>query len=144
MLELKSNNPNGYIMIEHTAKLENLEGFVEEVGRQAADAGLSAAEITRMELCVEEVVVNIINYAYTENEGSLRMNCSKDSAEFVITIEDKGIPFNMLEKEDPNVDAPADEREIGGLGVFLVKELMDEVIYSRENGVNTLVLKKHL
>lgn len=131
-------------MIEHPAKLENLAEFVEEVGAQAVDAGFSMAEATRMELCVEEVVVNIINYAYPKNEGLIRMRCSKEPAEFVITIEDEGIPFNMLEKEDPDLDATADEREIGGLGVFLVKELMDEVIYNRDNGVNTLVLKKYL
>ena len=131
-------------MIEHTAKLKYLAEFVEEVNRRATEAGLSMAEVTRMELCIEEVVVNIINYAYPEEEGSLRMNCSKEQTDFVITIEDEGIQFNMLEKEDPDVDAAADDREIGGLGVFLVKELMDEVIYTRENGVNTLVLKKHL
>ena len=131
-------------MIEHAAKMEHLAEFVEEVNRRATEAGLSMTEITRLELCVEEVVVNIINYAYPEDEGSLRMNCSKEQTNFVITIQDEGIRFNMLEKEAPDVDAVADDREIGGLGVFLVKELMDEVIYSRKNGINTLVLKKHL
>jgi anti-sigma regulatory factor (Ser/Thr protein kinase) len=131
-------------MIEYSAELNNFPKFVDEARRAAVAAGLSKAEITRIELCVEEVVVNIINYAYQESGGALRMSCSSDKSNFIITIEDDGVPFDMLQKEDPDINASAEERQIGGLGVFLVKELMDEVVYSRKNNKNVLVLKKKL
>jgi sigma-B regulation protein RsbU (phosphoserine phosphatase) len=131
-------------MIEHPAELDNLTKFVDEARRAALAAGLSATEVTRIELCVEEVAVNIINYAYQKSGGVLRMSCSNDKFNLTITIEDDGVPFDMLQKEDPDIDAPAEDRPIGGLGVFLVKELMDEVVYTRENKKNVLVLKKNL
>lgn len=129
-------------MIKRPAKLEYLSFFVEEAGRLAEEAGLPPSEIGRIELCVEEVVVNIMNYAFPDGVGSLRMECACDKDVFTVTVWDKGIPFDMSQREDPDITSNAEDRAVGGLGVFLVKELMDEVVYKRENGTNILTLKK--
>ena len=132
-------------MIEYPAKLENLEFFIKEAKSVSMTAGLSPSEVGRVELCVEEVVVNIINYAYPEGEeGFVRMECSNERDAVIIKIEDAGIAFDMSQKEDPDISSDAEDRAIGGLGVFLVKELMDEVIYSREENLNVLVLRKNI
>ncbi|NOY74801.1 MAG: ATP-binding protein [Kiritimatiellaeota bacterium] len=131
-------------MMEHSAKLENLHYFVEEAGKLALEAGLSPTEATRVELCVEEVVVNIVNYAYPDETGVVRMECSSDDEKFIVTISDEGVSFDMSLQTPPDITSSAAERGIGGLGIFLVKELMDEVEYRRENDTNILVLGKKL
>ena len=69
---------------------------------------------------------------------------SGESAGVSIQITDSGIPFNPLEKEDPDVDAPVSERQIGGLGIFLVKKVMDTISYRREGDLNVIYLEKNL
>lgn len=96
-------------------------------------------------LVLEELIVNVSNYAYgVDGDGPLRITLDRTSSRLTITLEDEGIPFNPLEHEDPDITQSIAERPIGGLGILLVKQMMDEVSYVYEHGCNRLVVVKHL
>ena len=100
----------------------------------------------KIHLSVEEAVENVVDYAYEGGMGWLEAGTELDTSGLTLTIliKDAGTPFNPLEKEDPDITASAEERKIGGLGIFLCKQMMDEVSYRYENGCNILTMKKHL
>lgn len=100
----------------------------------------------KIHLSVEEAVENVVDYAYEGGMGWLEAGTELDTSGLTLTIliKDAGVPFNPLEKEDPDITASAEERKIGGLGIFLCKQMMDEVSYRYENGCNILTMKKHL
>lgn len=96
-------------------------------------------------LVIEEIVVNVVNYAYPKDvEGWLDVDISSKDGDICITFTDGGTPFNPLAKEDPDTTLPLDQRPIGGLGILLVKKMMDHVAYNYEEGRNILTLTKHL
>ncbi len=128
------------------AKTENLPeviGFVEET-LEKFDCPMK----TQTAICVaiEEIFVNIANYAYPENEGDMTLGIEFDESirELKFYITDKGIPFDPLNKADPDVTLSADEREVGGLGIFIAKKTMDSLVYSYENGENVLTMAKKI
>ena len=135
--------------IEIEAKVENLTqvlSFVDEVLEQM---GCSMKEQMKIDLAVEEIYVNIASYAYGEKTGMAEICLDyADSSEkgkwIRITLSDSGIPYDPLKKEDPRIDVPAEERDIGGLGVLLAKKNMDEIEYNYEDGRNILTMKKNL
>jgi len=93
-------------------------------------------------IAVEEVFVNIASYAYKPTEeGDVRLSVSVNG-KAVIRFEDSGLPFNPLERDDPDTDIPLMERKIGGLGVHFVKNMMDEVEYGYANDRNILTISK--
>ena len=98
----------------------------------------------KLRLSIEEAVENVVRYAYDGGIGWLEAGTSLDEDSLVLTIElrDAGIPFNPLEKEDPDVTLSADERKIGGLGIFLCKKMMDSIEYRYEDGNNVLTMTK--
>ncbi len=98
-----------------------------------------------LNLSLEEVITNVISYGY-EDEKEHLINVKIRSADswLEIEVEDDGKPFNPLEKEDPDVDAPIEERQIGGLGIYLVRNYMDDLAYKRNSGKNLLFMKKLL
>ena len=98
----------------------------------------------KIELSVEEAVENVVRYAYEGGIGWLEAGTSLDDKSLILTIElrDAGVPFNPLEKADPDVTLPADEREVGGLGIYLCKKMMDSIEYRYEDGNNLLIMKK--
>lgn len=94
-----------------------------------------------LHLAVEEAVVNIINYAYGDTKGDFEIACaSHKDGRFTVEISDTGIPFNILLMPPPDITADIAERRIGGLGVHLIKNLMDEVAYRYEDNRNILTL----
>ena len=99
---------------------------------------------TQIDLAIDEIFTNIASYAYKSGTGdaTVQLDFDEDSRIFSITFIDSGIPYNPLEKPDPDITLPAEEREIGGLGIFLVKKVMDRMEYKRENGLNILTLYK--
>ena len=101
---------------------------------------------TRILIAVEEIYVNIAHYAYGGNEGEaqVQMDVSQDPRCCQVVFRDKGIPYNPLEKEDPDISLSAGEREIGGLGIYMVKQYMDKVEYRYEEGYNILTIEKRL
>lgn len=96
-------------------------------------------------LAVEEVVENVVSYAYEDGNGFLEASKEITGEGILrIVIKDGGVKFNPLDKEDPDITLSAEEREIGGLGIFLCKNLMDKVYYNYENGCNVLVMEKNV
>jgi serine/threonine-protein kinase RsbW len=123
------------------AKLSNLRKFVELVSRCAEDLGLESGKITDIGVATEEALVNICNYAYEGETGEVQVSCILDDENhFIIDIEDRGIPFDVKLLDEPNLTPDINKREVGGLGVFIIKELMDEVQYRREDDKNILRL----
>ena len=126
-------------MIKATAQLENLNLFTAEAKRFAEEAGVPSGRLNGVELAVEEVFVNICQHA--GKAVSVRLECAlRDDGGISIVFSDNAAPFNPLERSDPELDVPLEDREVGGLGIFLVKKMMDEVRYERRGGENVLTL----
>ena len=103
---------------------------------------------TQMAICVaiEEVFVNVAHYAYGDGEGDMDLGIGfrEDSRTITFRMKDKGIPFDPLQKPDPDITLSAEERDIGGLGIFIAKKTMDSIAYAYENGENILTMTKKL
>ena len=97
-------------------------------------------------VAIEEVFVNVAHYAYGEKEGDVKFTISfdKQSREITFCMADKGVPFDPLKKPEPDITLSAEEREIGGLGIFITKKTMDSVVYAYENGENILTMIKKI
>jgi len=98
----------------------------------------------KIRLCIEEVVENIVNYAYTHGEGWIVAKTERVGDMIVISLRDAGIPFDPLAKPDPDITLPAEAREIGGLGIFLCKQMMDSVRYEYSDGCNVFTMVKKI
>ena len=100
----------------------------------------------KLRLSIEEAVENVVRYAYSGGIGWLEAGTSLDQDKLLLTIElrDAGVPFNPLEKEDPDITLSAEEREVGGLGIFLCKKMMDSLSYRYEDGNNILTMTKKI
>ena len=123
--------------------LNDVLAFAEEELEKAECPPKTMMQLT---VALEEVFVNVAHYAYPDEEGQVSFGIAFDSESRSITfrIADKGIAFNPLEKPDPDITLSAEEREIGGLGIFICKKTMDEIGYARENGENILTMTKKL
>ena len=126
-----------------TESLSDVIGFTEETLE-----GFDCPMKTQMAICVaiEEVFVNVARYAYPESSGDMTLSIAFDEDNGLITfrITDNGVPFDPLAKPDPDITLSAEDREIGGLGIFITKKTMDELSYSRENGENILTMIKKI
>ena len=140
--ELKENKEEKTLNIEATK--DNLYKVMEFVDEFLEEKNCLPKAQTQIDLSVEEVFVNIANYAYRDSKGDCEIIQSYSNGEFTITFKDSGMPFDPLAKADPDNSLSADERQIGGLGVFLVKKNMDEVTYKFEENKNILTLKKRI
>ena len=100
----------------------------------------------KIRLSIEEAVENVVRYAYEGGLGWIEVGTSLDADKLFLTIvlKDAGVPFNPLAKDDPDVTAALEDRQIGGLGIFLCKQLMDSIDYTYEDGCNILTMKKKL
>ena len=97
---------------------------------------------TQIAIAVEEIYVNIAHYAYGGKEGEAKVRIDITPKNCRICFADQGIPYNPLEKEDPDLTLSAEDRPIGGLGIFMVKEMMDMVTYEHKDGKNILTIEK--
>lgn len=96
-------------------------------------------------LVCEEIVVNIVSYAYPDNKNEyLQVIIQNDGINLTIRFIDSGIPFNPLNAKDPDINLPLEERAIGGLGIYLVKQLMDDVTYEYTDKKNILTIQKNI
>lgn len=96
-------------------------------------------------LACEEVVVNILHYAYSPGvDGYIKLEITLAGRKLRVELRDGGLPFNPVERENPDVTLQPEKREVGGLGIFLVLQVMDEVVYRYEDGENILVLIKEV
>ena len=127
--------------LELPAKIEHMETMIHFVSDRAKSLGFSAKRIKEIELAAEEALVNIINYAYQNMEGTIRITWLEDTpVHYVVRIEDEGVAFDVLSLEDPDITSSLMDREVGGLGVYLIRKLMDDVSYCRKDGRNILTL----
>lgn len=133
--------------LEVKASVNELEQVQSFVRQELEKYGCSEAVAMQLEMAVEEIFVNIAHYAYNpKGSGTVTISCGlqEDLMQVVIQFLDKGTPYNPLEKQDPDVTLDAGEREIGGLGIFMVKKSMDQVDYTYENGKNILTIHKNI
>ncbi len=128
------------------AKVENIDVVTKFVNAEleALDCPLKAQ--MQIDVAIDELFGNISNYAYNPEVGpaTVRVEVTEDPLAVVITFIDGGVPYDPLSKADPNVKLSAEEREIGGLGIFLVKKTMDDIAYEYKDGKNILKIKKHI
>ena len=122
-------------------KLDQVLAFIEE-HLEEHEASMKA--ITQISIAVEEIYVNIAHYAYGESEGDATIQLSFEDRVISITFIDTGMPYDPLAKPDPDITLSVEERQIGGLGIYMVKQSMDEVIYNRDGDKNVLTLKKNI
>ena len=128
------------------AEIRHLPAVLSFVEGHLEKAGCSMKDMIRINVAVEEIFVNIANYAYADKNGQAAIRMKTDPEEHIVEIEfrDSGIPFDPLAKPDPDTSLSADDRKIGGLGIFMAKKNMDEMIYTREDGQNILTIRKKL
>jgi len=105
---------------------------------------VSMKKMMQISLAVEEIFVNIALYAYVSGIGKATMQILRSDADVTILFKDRGVPYNPLLKEDPELHQSAEERDVGGLGIFLTKQNMDDVSYAYEDGQNVLTMMKKL
>ena len=128
------------------AKTEKLDEVLEFVGAILEEAECSMKAKIQIDVAVEEIFVNIANYAYMDSEGVAVISVDiKDSPKTaVIEFRDNGLPFDPLAKPDPDTTLSAEQRQIGGLGIFMVKKSMDDVSYRYEDGQNIFAMSKQI
>jgi anti-sigma regulatory factor (Ser/Thr protein kinase) len=123
------------------AKLENLKFMIKFIQEGAERQGFDKKESNQIQTASEEALVNIINYAYPDKEGNIEINYdASDNKRSVIEIIDCGIPFDPLTLPKPDINASIEDRKIGGLGIYMMRKIMDEVNYKRKQGKNILTL----
>lgn len=123
-------------------KVPQLHEFISSI---AEEAGLDMSETMGIDLAVEETVVNVMSYAYPKGTmGIVNIIASINDKYLSFTISDNGRPFDPTTQSDADITLPAEERPIGGLGIYLVRQIMDEISYERKDDKNILTLKKEL
>ena len=128
------------------AAVENLPQVLSFIEHPLEIMHCSQKTKMQINMSVEEIFVNIANYAYSSHKGNVSVDVefSSDPPKITITFTDNGVPYDPLSKDDPDITLSANERNIGGLGIFLVKKMMDQVCYEHLNGQNILNITKKL
>jgi Anti-sigma regulatory factor (Ser/Thr protein kinase) len=124
------------------SELEKVAQFVEEIGEEL---GLSMEPQMNLNLVMEEMVTNVIFYAYPQDEeADIELLAKSDGKELTFVLSDQGKEFDPTAKEDADLDVNPAERELGGMGIFIVKNIMNKVTYQRLEGKNLLTMTKGL
>ena len=128
------------------ATVENIDVVTDFVNEQLESCDCPIKAQMQIDIAIDELFSNIAHYAYNPETGdaTVRVEVVEDPMAVVITFIDKGIPYDPLKKADPNTALSAEEREIGGLGIFMVKKTMDDITYEYKDGQNILKIKKNL
>ena len=126
---------------------ENLEAVNDFIHEQIKPFSCQSQTLFQIDLAVEEIFVNISHYAYSPDKGTVQIDCSVEKtadapAKLTVSFTDRGKAFNPLAKPDPDITLSVEEREIGGLGIFLTKKYMDSVLYEHKDNQNILTFTK--
>lgn len=141
MLALKYNGFVGKDTILLEANVDNYSKLIDWLNAKCDEANIQSSYKTKLNIAVEEIFANVANYAYPTNEGSVKITFKIIAGNKVeVKFFDSGTPYNPLEKTDPDITLKVEDRPIGGLGIFMVKNYMDEVNYVYENGHNVLTI----
>lgn len=126
------------------AKIDKLDEVLEFVNRILEANEVPMKATMQIDIAVEEVFVNIAHYAYDKDNGmaTIRADILNDPKAVSFTFIDEGMAYNPLEKKDPDVTLSAEDRQIGGLGIYMVKKTMDDVKYEYIDGKNSLTISK--
>lgn len=128
------------------ATIENIGKVTAFVDEQLEQLNCPLKAQMQIDIAIDELFGNIAHYAYNPETGpaTVRVDVLQDPLSVVVTFIDNGIAYDPLAREDPNVALTAQEREIGGLGIYIVKKSMDEISYEYKDGQNILRIKKEL
>ena len=129
------------------ASMENLPRVMSLTGRFLKEAGCGEDDRRHIEISVEEIFTNIASYAYKTKEGTVWMEwdvrkTGETQKEIVIRFQDEGVPYDPFARKNPDLTLPIEDRPVGGLGVYMVKQCMDNAEHCYENGRNVTVIKK--
>ena len=129
-----------------SAVTENLPKVMEFIDSELESMDCPFKAQSQIDIAVDELYANIASYAYNPEEGpvTVRVEVVEEPLSVVITFIDNGVPYDPLAKDDPDVTLSVEERNIGGLGIFLTKKLMDDIEYTYNNGSNILTIKKKI
>ena len=128
------------------ATVENIETVTEFVNAQLEALGCSMKAQMQIDIAIDELFGNIAHYAYNPDVGSatVQVEVVEEPLAVVITFIDGGVPYDPLATADPDITLSAEERQLGGLGIYMVKKSMDEITYEYKDGKNILSIKKKL
>ena len=128
------------------ATTQNIEAVTDFVNEQLEALDCSPKAQMQIDIAIDELFGNIAHYAYNPEIGqaTVRVEVTEDPLAVVITFIDNGIPYDPLSKEDPDITLSAEDRDIGGLGIYMVKKSMDEITYEYKDGQNILTIKKKI
>ena len=128
------------------AVVDQLETVTEFINGMLSGVDVGSKVLFQLQLVVEEIFVNIASYAYVPKTGNVTIKClmPEQSEEIELTFIDEGIPYDPLQREEPDMTQSLEQRQIGGLGIFLTKKMVDYIQYRREDGKNILTLRKKL
>lgn len=131
-------------MIERNfpAAIENLDDVNDFLDLEFDRNDISLRTAMQMKVAMEEIFVNIAHYAYKDKKGDVKIELDIDPEGIMLRFSDSGTPFDPLAKPDPDITLSAEERPVGGLGIFMVKKSMDQVSYEYLNGKNVLTIYK--
>ena len=139
---MMTTDNNGIILTNDIREVERLAAFVDRV---CEAGGVDAATAFGVNLALEEAVVNVISYAYpVDTQGDIAVEAAVSNKKLTFVVRDEGVPFDPTAVDEADTTSPADERDIGGLGIHLIRHYMDTVRYRRHNGQNILTLTKQL
>jgi len=131
--------------LEVDSKLESLSIVNDSITRVLKGIGAGERSIFEVQMAVDEACTNIIQYAYPEQKGTITLTCKLVNDEFTVTIRDRGKPFDPSSVPAPDLHADVDRRRVGGLGIYFMRKMMDEVSYnSHTEGGNELTMRKKL
>lgn len=126
------------------AVIESAPLFLEFIRSCAANAGFDAKAIGELELACEEILINIVQYAYANEKGDIEARFfAQENKAVRLEIIDTGIAFDLLKASEPDLSKPLNERPLGGLGIHLAKNLTDEISYSRDQDKNKITIVKY-
>ena len=127
------------------ATVENIQVITDFVNEQLEVVDCPMKAQTQIDIAIDEIFSNIVHYAYTPEAGNatVRIEIEDNPQAAVITFIDSGVPYDPLSQAEPDITLSADEREIGGLGIFMVKKTMDDLAYEHKNGMNILKIRKN-
>lgn len=141
MLIFKYNGiTNNIKTFKQMAIIENYNPFYNWLHDTCNEWNIEQTLTNKLDMCAEELFANISFYAYPETNGIIEVEIQKSDNNITMEFRDEGIEYNPLEKPDPDISLPPEERPLGGLGIFMVKEMADKISYKRENGKNILTL----
>lgn len=128
------------------ATVENIQVVTDFVNEELEALHCPMKAQMQIDVAIDELFSNIAFYAYQPESGNatIQVEVEKEPLAIILTFIDHGIPYNPLDKKEPDISLPAEDRPVGGLGIFLIKKMMDEVTYKYQDGQNIIQMKKML